>query len=151
MKLLGSKRGAGLVDVIATIALLSAVGVVFATTFSAGYSCLGQAREYKIAASIAQQKIEQLRSMNYESLNYSLLHSAGVIDSSPTVSPYSFTQVDNVGSQLCMGTGTLEIVDVSSDVKQVRVIVNWRSKSGTPNRTIQLTTLFADKRMRSAD
>ncbi len=151
VKILESKRGAGLVDAIVTIALLSTVGVVFATTFSAGYSCLGQARDYRIATSVAQQKIEQLRSMNYESLNYSLLYSAGVIDSSPTFSPYSFTQVDNISGKLCEGTGTLEIVDIGSDVKKVRVIVKWCNKNGMPDRMIQLTTLFADKRTRTAN
>ncbi len=151
MKLLRSKRGFGLIDVVLTVALMATVGLIFATVFPAGYTCIGQAKENKAASAIAQQKIEQLRAMDYQSLTYPLLLSAGVIDSSPDYSPYSFTEVDNVSDQLRQGTGTVSIVPISSDVKRVCVTVTWHYRPGTPNRTVQLTTLFADKRPRSAD
>lgn len=150
MRLLGSRRGFGLIDVVLTIAIMTTAGLVFATVFPAGYTCLGQAREYKTASAIAQQKIEQLRAMNYQSLTQPLLRSAGVIDTSPEESPYSFTDVDNIADQLCQGTGTLSIENVSSDVKRVRVTISWCYRTGLPNRTVQLTTLFADKRPRAA-
>lgn len=151
MNVLRSRRGAGLVDVIATLFLLAIVGLVFSATFPPAYSCLGNSRGQKVAAAIAQQKIEQLRAMNYESLTQPLLYAAGVIDSSPASSPYSFTDVDDLAGQLADGRGTLEITDYAGDVKRVRVTVSWRAPEGLLNRrTVQITTLFADKRTRRA-
>jgi len=136
------------VDLIATLFILAITGLIFSSTFSAGFACLGQSKEYKVASAIAQQKMEQLRTMNYESLDQPLLLSAGAIDADPTTSPYSFTQVDNVAGKLRQGTGTLRIETVSADVKRVRITVSWMSRTGNPQRSVQVSTLFADKRTR---
>jgi len=150
LKLLKSKRGAGLVDVIVTVLLLGTCGIVFSTTFPAGITCSRQAQEYKIASAIAQQKIEQVRAVGYQSLTYILLQSAGTIDADPTSSPFEFTSVDNVDGQLSHGSGSLTVANYSSDIKQVTVTVNWRSSTVPRNRVVQLITLIADKRTRRA-
>ena len=160
MRTLKSRRGTTLVDLMVTIFLLGMAGVIFAATFPMGFACSRKAQAYKTATAIAQRKIEQLRAMNYESLTQPLLQSAGTIDSEPTGSPYSFTSVDGVADQLTLGTGALEISDVTisptgaleiSDVttslKRVQVTVSWQDKNSTV-RSVQLTTLFADKRTR---
>jgi len=147
VKIVRSRRGAGLVDVIVTVMILAATGTIFATVFPASLACSSNAQEYKLATAIAQRKIEQLRTMEYESLTQPLLLAAGVIDNFPTSSPYSFTSVDGVGNLLRQGVGTLSIAEAAADQRLVSVTVSWQAKTGQA-RTVQLTTLFADRRPR---
>jgi hypothetical protein len=150
MSVIVRRRGAGLVDLIVAIFLLGTTGAIFSAAFPTGITASRQAQDYKIATAIVQRKSEQLRTMSYESLTQPLLTAAGTIDSSDVSSPYSFTSVDNVASQLTSGTGSLEIEDVSSDVKRVRITVTWLGQS-QDQRSLQATTLFADKRPRAVD
>lgn len=145
MVVIKDKRGVGLVDLMLTVALLAISGIIFAAAFPSAFSASRQAQEYKIATAIATQKAEQLRAMHYESLTQPLLISAGIIDNS---NGYSFTERDAVASQLCSGSGTIEMTDVTTDVKRVRITVSWLSKQNT-TRSVQITTLIADKRPRA--
>jgi type II secretory pathway pseudopilin PulG len=129
--------------------LLGTTGAIFSAAFPTAISASRQAQEFKVATAIAQRKMEQLRSMNYESLTRPLLTTAGVIDSADS-GPYTFTSVDTVASQLTSGAGTLTITDVASGLKRVRVSVSWLSKSDAP-RSIQMTSLIADKRPRAVN
>lgn len=144
-----SRRGAGLIDLIVTVFLLGTTGAIFSAAFPTSISASRQAQEYKMATAIAERKMEQLRSLPYESLNRPLLASAGVIDTADSGS-FTFTSVDNVASQLASGTGTLTITDVASGVKRVRISVSWLSKSDS-QRSIQMTSLVADKRPRAVN
>ena len=148
MQLLRSRRGAGLVDVIVAVFILGITGLVFSATFPASFSCARQANEYKIATAIAQKKMEQLRSMEYESISQPLLLAAGAIDDSPSVSPYSFTMVDNVATQLTQGEGSLSVTDEPpGDMRRIRVTVSWTARNGQ-DRSVELSTLVVDKRPR---
>ena len=147
VRVLGSRRGAGLVDALATILIMGMTGVVFSTTFPASFGCSRQAQEYKIATAIAQRKMEQLRGMEYESLSQPLLLAAGLIDQTATASPYSFTSVDSLADQLPQGEGSLSVTDISADQRRVIETLSWLAKTGQ-TRSVQLTTLFADKRTR---
>ncbi|MGQ9454422.1 MAG: hypothetical protein ACUVRS_07720 [Armatimonadota bacterium] len=93
--------------------------------------------------------MEQLRAIEYESLTQPVLRAGGMIDESPTVSPYSFTMVDRVSEQLPGGTGTITISSTASDQRCVRVIVQWTARNGR-TRSVQLTTVFADRSTRIA-
>ncbi|MCL5103255.1 MAG: hypothetical protein M1133_03950 [Armatimonadetes bacterium] len=148
MDIIRSRRGTGLVDVMVTLFLLGVAGIVFSAVFPTGFKAVKQGREYKVAATIAQRKMEQLRAMNYESLTYTLLLSAGVIDSSSPSSPYSFTSTDALSTELPSGTGSLYISDVASDLKRVRLVVSWQGINENQPRTVEINTLFADKRTR---
>jgi type II secretory pathway pseudopilin PulG len=145
MVVIKNKRGVGLLDLTLTVALLAISGVIFSAAFPTAFSASRQAQEYKIATAIATEKAEQLRAMHYESLTRSLLASAGIIDAD---NGYSFTERDAIASQLCSGTGAIEITDVTADVKRVRITVSWLSKQNT-TRSVQITTLIADKRPRA--
>jgi hypothetical protein len=147
MNTLRSKRGVSLVDMMVTVFLLATAGVIFAASFPTGYACSRKAQEYKLATAIAQRKMEQLRATNYESLTQLLMQSAGTIDAEPTDSPYSFTSVDSVAGQLTQGTGTVEIADMTSSLRQVAVTVSWQDKNSV-TRSVRLTTVFADRRTR---
>ncbi|MCL5104041.1 MAG: hypothetical protein M1133_08000 [Armatimonadetes bacterium] len=148
MRVIKSRRGTGLVDVMVTMFLFAVAGIVFAASFPTGFRTTRQAQEYKIASAIAQKKVEQLRAMNYESLTFTLMLSAGVIDSTPGASPYSFTTTDGLASQLTDGTGSIYVSNQSSDVKRVRVVVSWHGVNDENPRLFEVNALFADKRTR---
>lgn len=147
MRLVGSRRGAGLIDVMLMLFLLGMAGLIFAAVFPTCIRSTKQAQEYKIAAAITQKKMEQLRSMSYELLTYSQLVSASVVDSTPAGSPYSFASIDGLSGLLPSGAGTLAIQDVGSDTRQVTITISWRG-TGSATRTLQTVTLFVDKRTR---
>lgn len=147
MQVIRSKRGTGLVDVILTLFLLGVVGAIFSATFPIGITCSRQAQDYKTATALAQRKMEQLRAKDYQSLTQPLM-AGSIIDADSETSPYSFTSIDNIADQLSAGTGEIEIEDVASDTKSVRVIVRWRGSAAPTARIVQLTTLIVDKRTR---
>lgn len=160
MSILRSRRGAGLIDVMVTLMLMSITAIVFSSAFPAGFRASSQAHDYKLATSIAQRKMEQVRGMNYESLTQPHLLSKGVIDSNSFSSPYSFTEVDKVDAAsrsqtelalhagLPSGRGTLTISDPASDTRRVTVTVTWQDASTNFTRSVQLSSLFVDKRTR---
>lgn len=142
-----SRRGSTMIDVLVTAFLLAMAGIVFGAAFPSGFSCSRKAQSYKLAAAIAQRKMEQLRSLNYESLTYAHLRAAGAIDASPSVSPYEFTSTDSIGTHLAGGAGQIEVDDITSTLRRARITVSWRDK-GEAVRSITLTGMFADKRTR---
>jgi len=148
LKIVSSQRGVGLVDAIITLFLLGIAGAVFSAMYPTGIKASRQAHQYKVAASIAQRKMEQVRAMPYESITPVGLMAGSIIDQDDDDSPYSFTSVDGVADQLVSGTGSLSVSELSSGVKWVRVSVSWDGPPGSPDRTITLTTLCADKRPR---
>jgi hypothetical protein len=143
---LRSRRGIGLYDAMIAVFLLAAAGAIFGAAFPAGFRSIRQAGDSSKATAIAQAKIEQIRSLRYESLNYACMRAANMIDTSPLVSPYSFTAVDSLATQIKDGAGTIQITDDSPTIKRVVVTVTYSGSSGT-NREVVLTTLVSDKRM----
>ncbi len=148
MKIVSSRRGAGLLDAIITLFLLGVAGAVFSAMFPTGIKASRQAHQYKVAASIAQRKMEQIRAMPYESITFVGLTAGGIVDQDEDDSPYSFTSVDSVADQLTSGTGSLRVSQLTGDMKWVRVSLSWEGPLGSPDRTITLTTLCADRRTR---
>lgn len=143
--ILSSRRGAGLVDVMVTVFLVAMAGLIFATAFPAATSCSRQAQEYKIATSLAQMKMEQLRSLKYELDNTTYLSTNGILDADTTD---SFTNVGHIAEQLTNGTGTLELEDIADDMIKITVTVSWISSSRAINRSVKLITYVVDKRTR---
>lgn len=142
-----SRRGSTMIDVLVTAFLLAMAGIVFGAAFPSGFSCSRKAQSYKLAAAIAQRKMEQLRSLSYESLTYSHLLAAGAIDASPAESPYEFTSIDGVAANLAGGSGQIEVTDITSTLRRVRVTVSWLDK-GEAVRSVVLTGMFVDRRTR---
>lgn len=145
---LRGQRGTSLVDVMFATFLLALAGVVFAATFPTGISYSRRAKEMKVATAIAQKKIEQLRSVNYESLTQPLLYTAGIIDNTTAYGGYAFTSVDNVSTQLSNGAGRLIVTDKTADVKQISVTVFWKRDNSSKTDSVTLMTYIADKRSR---
>ncbi|MDO8681922.1 MAG: hypothetical protein Q7N50_00375 [Armatimonadota bacterium] len=126
-----------------SITLLGAAGIVFSASFPSGFAALEQSSEATKAASIAQEKMEQIRAVSYADLNYATLNAAGHVDNNPTSSPFSFTLVDGVATDLNSGTGSIAITNEGGGVMRVTVAVNWLSTNGI-SRNVTVTTLVAD-------
>lgn len=145
------KRGGALIDVIFTLFIMGIIGTIFSAVLPTAITSTKQAQQYKVATAIAQRKMEQLRAMNYESLTQPNLAAAQVIDPDSYTSPYSFTSIDNLPTQLPSGKGTVTVTDVAGDARQVEVTISWEGPQGTSSRSITLTGLFADRRVRKVN
>jgi len=136
-----------MMDALLTVFLLAGVGLIFGATFPTGFAAVRQSGENTRAVALAEQKLEQVRSIPYEDLTYTTMRAKNMIDVSPTSSPYSFTEVDNVPQLLSGGDGTIAVTDETSSVKRVTVVLTYEGPNNTVRRTI-LRTLVADKRAR---
>lgn len=144
------RRGAGLVDAIVTMFLVTLVSLAFSAIYPTASSCSRQAQEYKTATAVAQQKMEQLRGLKYELLTPDVLTTSGVIDPATGGNQFTFTTVDKLTDKLTKGAGTLEIDDRTNDMKKVIVTVSWVSSSRSVPRSFQLTSYITDMRTRKA-
>jgi len=143
---MGNRRGIGMVDAIVSLLLLAMAGVIFSATFPSGFSAARQSGELKKAVALAQQKVEEVASLGYESLTYINLRSVSppAIDESPSSLPYSFTAASNLSSYLASPTGTLAIADEAAGVKRITATISW--DGGGVTRTVTIRTFVADKR-----
>jgi hypothetical protein len=99
---------------------------------------------YQQATSILQHKIDQLRGVGWGRLTFAELSDAGIIDATPTASPYSFKTVDNLNSYYRSATGTITVTDFSTTIRQVTVTLVWTgSNARQGNGTLTVTALIA--------
>lgn len=148
MQTIASRRGGTLIDLLVTVFLLGVTGLIFSSAFPPAFSCLRQAREYRMATAIAQRKVEQLRSLNFESITPVLLLAGGVVDAPAASTRLTFTSVDRVDEELPGGVGILEIENAGPGLTRVTVTVSWRQDGDGNLRSTTLNTLFADRRTR---
>jgi len=139
-----NRQGSGMVDAMVALMLLALAGLFFSATFPSAFKAIRQGGETKKAVELAQMKIEQVKTLNYESIGYTNLVAANLIDAEQSTSPYSFTSVDNLTSSLASATGTLTVTDNGSGTKHITVVVGW--DSGGVNHNVTLNTYVADKR-----
>jgi len=96
------------------------------------------------ATSLLQHKIDQLRGVGYGRLTYTELKDAGIIDSSPTSSPYRFTNVDRLTDYYKSATGTITVTDFDANNKRVVLTLTWTGMHARQaNGTLSVTALIA--------
>jgi Tfp pilus assembly protein PilV len=142
------RSGLSLIEVMIAVMLLSFTVTVFASLFPIAMRLRSKSENVTRATTLAQQKIEQLRSQPYANLNYTVLRAANIIDASPTTSPFSFTSVNSLTSSLPEGSGTLTITDAATDLKRVDVTLTWGGLVANGN-TVTMTTLIANKEVKT--
>ena len=130
--------------------MVAMVGLAFSAMYPAASSCTRQAQEYKTANALAQQKMEQLRSLKYELLTPAVLSTSGIIDPTTGGNQFTFTTVDRLTDKLAQGAGALELDDKTNDMKKVVVTVSWVSSSHSVPRNVKLTSYVTDMRTRKA-
>jgi hypothetical protein len=142
MNILRRKRGATMMDAILAIYMVAIVALVFSATIGAAVVGRGLADERTKATCIASRQLEAIKSVGYSNLTFASLQFYGLADASISPTKCSFTTCgttsERVSSILRQGTGTIEMVDVTSTVKRVTVTVTWQSKTG--QRTVSVST-----------
>jgi len=127
------------------IYILAILGLMFAATTMAAVMSRSMADERTKATSIVNRQLESIKAVGYGNLTFTSLYYYGLIQSSPTISPFSFTNVgsttDRVSALLPSGTGTVAVTDASTTMRLVTVTVSWESRTGT--RTVTASTNLA--------
>ena len=125
------RKGFTLVEVAASLLAFSIVVVIFASSVIMSERTAHVNGQYAQAISLCQHKIDQLRAVGFGRLNYDELTDATeIVDSSPTTSPYSFVDVDDVAEYLPNPTATLIIeTPYNGDENKAKVTatITWRS------------------------
>ncbi|MCC6445008.1 MAG: hypothetical protein IT210_16320 [Armatimonadetes bacterium] len=141
-----SRSGLTLLEALYSMFLLGVVAIIFGSAFPMAILSRRMASERSQAASIASKQIEGLRGVGYKNLTYNSLKGLGWIDSTPTVSPFSFTSADSAGGDsvsniLPQGAGSIAISDAGADLREVTVTVRWRDRKNQ-QQEVSLTTLI---------
>jgi len=136
------RRGSGLIEV-AIATMVMAVGIlVFASYYPTAAKCASMGGAYSQATSEVQHKVDQLRSVGYGRLNYTELKAAGIIDSSPTASPFRFEQADSLGNLLWSPIGTITVASAGTNLAQVTISLSWRRQANSTQRSTHAVTIL---------
>lgn len=136
------KRGTGLIEVAIATMVMAAGILIFAAFYPTAAKCARMGGAYSQAVSEVQHKIDQLRSVGYGRLNYTELKAAGIIDSSPSASPYRFEQVDELGNLLWSPIGTITVASAGTDLAQVTISLSWRRQANSTQRSTHAVTIL---------
>jgi len=151
-------RAFTLVEVMTALMVFVVIVLIFGTSLPVTRQTSRMNGQYTQAASLCQHKIDQLRGMGYGKLTYTSLKSSGVIDASPTASPFSFTTTDGVASILPNPTTEVRIVDlpaseaptanvsVAAGTRRVTVTIRWKKTTfETKTSEMSLTALISQQ------
>ena len=127
MRLLRKRNGTIFIDVMLGIYILAIVGFMFAATLATAAVSRSMADERTKATTIVNRQLESIKNVGYGNLTYSSLVFYGLISSSTTTSPYSFSNVgssnNRVSNMLPGGTGTVTISDVNPVLRDRKSVV----------------------------
>lgn len=137
-----ARRGFSLIDTAIATLVMAAGVLIFAGFYPTAARCSRMSGNYSQAISEVQHKVDQLRAVGYGRLTYTDLKNAGIIDASPTASPYRFEEKDNLGTVLWDPIGTITVSDVSADLRQVVVSLSWRRAPQSTQRSTHAVTIL---------
>jgi len=137
------RRGFSLIETMIAVLALSFIVLCFGAAFPTASRLRSKAEYITLATTLAQQKLEQIRSVKFADLTYSGLRTAAIIDVSPTSAPYSITTASGLASALPGGAGTVTITDEATGLKRARVDISWTDAVSTGN-SVALVSFIAD-------
>lgn len=133
-----NRAGFTLIEVVVSIFILSVVAIMYTTTIPTARKAAYMNGQYAQATSLCQHKIDQLRAIGPGRMDtFQELSDAGVVDTTPTGSPYSFTVKDNLDNhlndptedvRLPQATGKMAITKnvLLTDAMDVTVTITWK-------------------------
>lgn len=136
------RRGFSLIDTAVATLVMAAGVLVFAGFYPTAARCSKMSGNYSQAISEVQHKVDQLRAVGYGRLTYTDLKDAGIIDASPTASPFRFEARDNLSSLLWSPIGTITVTNVSTDLRQVTITLTWLRTSQSTQRSTHAVTIL---------
>ena len=149
-----AKRGAFAVDALMAIFVVSLGAAAFMSFMPASDKAQRIAREDAVASQLCNRFLEQLRLLKPKDINFTTLSGLNLVDSysQPGQSTYSFTNIPldeasrySPAQLLKGGTGTLTVVDLDNNAKELRVLMTWTSSSGK-QRSIRSGTVLGGYR-----
>jgi len=141
------QRGLTLIDTMIGMMILAMGALSFTALMPVMARGQKMSQEVSVANQIALRELENLRLLGYNSLEYTDIHATGLCDTYSGSGPIMFSHVVqdeakqlSAATSLKNGTGTVEISDVSANLRSVIVTVNWTSASNK-SRSVALSTL----------
>lgn len=137
-------RGFTWIEVLISVFVIGITAAVYGSLVPMSIKTQTMAANHQQALGIVQHKVDQLRAVGYGRLTFTELKDAGIIDTTPTASPFRFDTVDNLDSLYISSIGTITVTDFSTTIRQVTVTLTW-SGSGRRqgNGTLSLSALVA--------
>lgn len=120
------RRGYTIIEVAIAVFLIGMAVLMFAALYPQASRCAHMSANYSQAISEVQHKVDELRAVGYGRLDYTNLQAAGVIDASPTTSPYHFEVTDSLGTYLPKAVGTITITSAGTNLTQATVSLTWQ-------------------------
>jgi type II secretory pathway pseudopilin PulG len=137
-----SSRGYTLLEVVTAVFLMSLGVLLFGSLYPTAYRSSRMSGQYSQATSAVQHKVDQLRALGYGRLTYNELRAAGVIDASPTASPFRFEAQDNLAAELAQPVGTITVAPVRTNLRQATIRLEWRGAPGRTRRSSHAVTIL---------
>lgn len=142
-------KGFSLLETLFAVFLLGSVGTILAAAAPTAGVSRSKAETMNRASSLAQKELEAVRSIGYANITVNTLVSKGLLDNNTLLADgaYSFKNADlasgdSAASVLRNGNAELTLTQVSTDLKQVTVVVSWFDGKGT--RSVTASTQVAN-------
>lgn len=122
-QLVNKKQGFTLIESTVAIMILSIGLFAVVQFFPFGLQIIGNANNRTIAANLASSKMEEIRSLNYSSINTGVIEAKQPISSDPNNYLYDYQRETTV--ELIDSTFNSSVSDVG--LKKISVTVHWQS------------------------
>lgn len=120
------QSGFTLLEVMISLSIITAMVIIFAGTLHSSAQSGRLNGQYAQATSLCQHKVDQLRAIGFGRLNYTEMKNAGIIDSTPATSPYTFMVTDEVGTYLPAASTSIQVAAINTTVTQVTITISWK-------------------------
>lgn len=143
-----SQKGFTLPELLLAVSLLVLCAILFAAAFPTSTRSRVRADHRSKAVSLAMREMEAIRDAGYTQIStYSSLYSSQLVDSYPSTTPYSCTNVSlnsgqSIANSLPSGTGAVYVTTQSPDMLLVTVTVNWQDVGQA--QSVSVSTLIAN-------
>ncbi len=141
-------RGFTVAELMLTVGLLGVLVLAYAALMPAGIRTGAHASRRQVATEIAQSVLERTRLAGYNNMTYEGLRQYGLIADVPQTSPFTLSTAGpatlNPSLVLPQGSGTIQVEDVSFDVRRVTVTIRWRDPN-SPARSVVMATLVTNE------
>lgn len=133
-----------MLEMIFAIFLIASAAMMFSAMIPPAVKSERMMANHQQATSLLQHKIDQLRGVGYGRLTYAEMLDAGIIDASPSSSPYRFTTVDRLTDYYKTATGTIAVSNFDANNRQVVLTLTWTGASHKQgNGSLTVTALIA--------
>lgn len=134
-----------LIEVMIAMIVFVSLVMVFSGTIPLARKTASANGQYAQAISLCQHKIDQLRAVGYGRLTYTELLDAGIIDTYPKTTPFSFVTTDDVATVLVQPTATVTLESAGTDMTKATITITWKNTTySSKTNTMTLVAIIAN-------